>query len=127
MLLQSAVEEFGQRLGMPALAVENEGVTALDISGVGRLYLEISSKSGHEELLAYLTRPVPPHDRNVARRALDYCHYRHAWPLPLWAGMHKDNLVVLTRFSEREATGQALENAAIFLAESLNRILEGGN
>lgn len=124
-LLQSAVEEFGQRLGMP-LAIGREGVTALDISDVGRLYLEISALNGREELLAYLTRPVPTHDQGVARRALTVCHYCQGGGLPLWAGVHGDNLVVLTRFSEREATGQALENAAIFLAESLNRILEGG-
>ena len=127
MLLHNAVEAFGQRLGMPSLAVGPEGLTALDISGVGRLYLEISSKSGHEELLAYLAAPVPSHDRDIARRALAFCHYGHARALPLWAGVHKDSLVVLTRFTEREATGQALENAALFLAESLNSILEGSN
>ena len=126
MLLQSAIEEFGQRIGMANLAVEPEGVAALDISGLGRLYLEISSKSGHEELLVYLAKPVPPHDHDVARRALTFCHYSHAHAMPFWAGLHKDDLVVLTRFSEREATGQALENAAIFLSESLSSILEGG-
>ncbi len=126
MLLQSAVKEFGQRLGMPTLAVGNDGVTALDITDVGRLYLEIFARNGHEVLLAYLTRPVPAHDSDVARRALGYCHYCHGRALPLWAGLHRDSLVVLTQFSEREATGQALENAAIFLAESMNRILEGG-
>ncbi len=125
MSLQTAVETFGKRLGMPSLALGPDGLTALDISGVGRLYLEISDKSGHEELLAYLTRAVPHHDRDIARRALSYCHYRHAHDLPLWAGMHKDNLVVLIRVSGQEATGQMLENVARLLADSLNNICEG--
>lgn len=125
MLLQSAIEAFGQRLGMPRLAVDPGGVAALDIADVGRLYLEISDKNGHEELLVYLTQTAPAHDGDLARRALDFCHYRHAHALPLWAGTHRGNLVVLTRFTEREATGQALENAALFLAESLNTILKG--
>ena len=110
---------------MPSLAMGREGVTALDISGVGRLHLEISSKSGHEELLACLTRHVPTHDQAIARRALAFCHYRHAHSLPLWVGMHKENLMVITRFNESEATGQALENAVIFLADSLNSICDG--
>ena len=126
MLLQSAIEEFGQRLGMPSLAAGPDGLVALDVSGVGRLFLEISRKSGHEELLAYLTRAVPSHDSDLARRALAFCHYRHGHPMPLWAGVHKGNLVVLTRFNEREATGQALENAALFLAECLNGIIKEG-
>ncbi|MBO4300232.1 MAG: CesT family type III secretion system chaperone [Desulfovibrio sp.] len=125
MSIQSAIQQFGQRLGMPSLAMGREGVTALDISGVGRLHLEISSKSGHEELLACLMRNMPTHDQDIARRALAFCHYRHAHSLPLWVGMHKENLMVITRFNESEATGQALENAVIFLADSLNSICDG--
>ncbi|MBQ9407249.1 MAG: type III secretion chaperone SycN [Desulfovibrio sp.] len=127
MFLQSAIEAFGQRLGMPNLAVNDKGLAAIDIAGAGRLHLEISRTDMHEELLVYLTAPVPTHDHDIARRALAFCHYRHAHALPLWAGLYKDNLMVLTRFSEREATGQALENAALFLTNSLNSILQGSN
>lgn len=127
MSLQSAVEAFGQRLGMPQLVMGKDGVTALDIADVGRLYLEILQENGHDVLLAYLARDVPPHDRDIARRALAFCHYRHGHALPVWAGIHNDTLVVLTRLQEQEATGQALENAALFLTESLHQLLKGDN
>ncbi|MCR4666080.1 MAG: type III secretion chaperone SycN [Desulfovibrio sp.] len=122
--MQSAVEEFGRRLGMPSLTVGPEGLAALDISDVGRLTLEILSKSGQEELLVYLSRPVPAHDRDLAKRALAFCHFSTPRPFALWAGIYKDDLILLTRFSEREATGQVLENAALFLTDSLKVICE---
>ncbi|MCR5814064.1 MAG: CesT family type III secretion system chaperone [Desulfovibrio sp.] len=124
-MLSTAINDFGHRLGMENLAIGPEGVLALDISEVGRLYLELSRKNGQEELLIYLSCPLPAHDPDLARRALAASHYAQAHPWPLWAGIHKDSLMVLVRLNERQATGQTLENVALFLSESLKRICEG--
>ena len=124
-MLRTAIEQFGQRLGMGSLSMGPEGVIALDVSGVGRLYFELVKNNRHEELLVYLIRPLTFHDSDLARRALAFCHYAHVHPWPVWAGVHKDNVLILVRLSEREATGQVLENVSLFLTESLNRICEG--
>ncbi len=122
MALQSVIEQFGTRIGMK-FSFENGNLTALDISDVGTLYLEISNENGYEELLMYLKREHALHDRDVSRRALEFCHYRHNHPFRIWAGLLKDSLVVLTRFTGSEITGNTLENAAIFLTESARAIL----
>ena len=124
-MLRTAIEQFGHRLGMDALSMSQQGIIALDVSGVGRLYLEISKNSGQEELLVYIIRPVTVYDQDLARRALAFCHYAHAHPWPVHAGVHKDNLLILVRLSERSATAQTIENAALFLANSLHSICEG--
>ncbi len=124
-MLRTAIATFGQRLGMDALSLGEEGLLALDIADMGRLYLELSRKNGHEELLTYIMAPLPPHDPSLAERALGYCHYAKAHPWPLFSGIHKDQLMLLVRLSEREATGQTLENVVLFLSQALQSIYEG--
>ena len=71
MALEHEIAQFGQRMGFANLPLSPDGTVALEIEGMGRLYLE----QRPEELLLYLARPVPPHDRDMPRRILALCHY----------------------------------------------------
>lgn len=121
-MLDHELNAFGLRMGLPGLAFSPQGLVALDVSGMGRLYFEKQQRHGEEELLVYLARPFPPHDRTLPERALALCHYRHARAFSLTAGMKGDNLILLTRLPERQATAALLEEAVMELARVMNHL-----
>ena len=110
------------RMGLPGLAFSPQGLVALDVSGMGRLYFEKQQRHGQEELLVYLARPFPPHDSTLPERALALCHYRHAHAFSLTAGMKGDTLILLTRLPERQTTAALLEEAVMELARVMNHL-----
>ena len=121
-MLDHELNAFGLRMGLPGLAFSPQGLVALDVSGMGRLYFEKQQRHGEEELLGYLARPFPPHDSTLPERALALCHYRHARAFSLTAGMKGDNLILLTRLPERQATAALLEEAVMELARVMNHL-----
>ena len=120
-MLEQELNEFGRRMGLPALTFNSDGLAALDGERMGRLHLEKNGKPGTEELLIYLALPCPAHDREVSERALALCHYRHPRPFPLSAGVHGEQLIMLTRLPEREATAANMEKAVLFLADAVSK------
>ena len=112
-MLDHELNAFGMRMGLPGLAFSPQGLVALDVSGMGRLYFEKQQRHGREELLVYLARPFPPHDSTLPERALALCHYRHAHAFSLTAGMKGDTLILLTRLPERQTTAALLESRGI--------------
>ena len=121
-MLDHELNAFGLRMGLPGLAFSPQGLVALDVSGMGRLYFEKQQRHGEEELLVYLARPFPPHDSTVPERALALCHYRHARVFSLTAGMKGDSLILLTRLPERQATAALLEEVVMELARVMNHL-----
>ncbi len=115
MALEHEIAQLGKRMGIPGLALSPDGVTALEIENMGRVYFERRP----EELLVYLARPAPPYDRDMPRRI---CHYGKAHPVPLSGGMHKGQAILLTRMPDRNATTASLENAVNYLAQQMNNV-----
>ena len=120
-MLEREIAEFGRRMGIPSLAFGQNNLLALDVERMGRLHLEKQEKNGQAELLIYLVRPCPAYDSEAPARVLDLCHYRHRHPLTLCGGVHKDQIVLLTRLTEKEVTAAAVENAIKFLASVMDR------
>lgn len=124
-MLDRELGEFGRRMGLPGLAFNGNGLAALDVSRVGRLHFEKCSSAGEPELLLYLARESPPHDRGLPERALAECHHGRPRPYPLTAGMAGDRLILLTRLPERQATAAEMEKAALFLKERMDHLNPG--
>ena len=103
-------------------APTDEVLAALDVERLGRLHLELAENAGERELLVYLARAVPEYDVKAPRRVLERCHYRHADPMPLSGGVHKGNIVLLTRFPERQATAAGIERAVQFLSGVMDTV-----
>lgn len=129
-MLEQEIAEFGRRMGLPSLALDQRGLAALDVEHMGRLHLERAeparrprgSAGGDPALLVYLAAPCPPHDQEAPARVLELCHYRHGHPMPLAGGVHRDQYILLTRLTERETTAASLENAVKFLAAMLEKV-----
>ena len=124
-MLDHELNELGRRMGLPGLAFSPQGLAALDVSGMGRLYFEKRQRHQVEELLLYLARPFPPHDSRLPERALAFCHYHHSHAFPLTAGIQDDTLILLIRLDQRQATAATLESAILTLAQAMNSLQEG--
>jgi len=117
---EHVITEFGRRMGLPSLVMERDKPVQLHIEGMGSLFIEQAG----EEILLYLARDFPPHDRNAPRRALALCRPGLARPFPVYAGLHKNNaLIFLTRFTAGNFSLQGLEQAVPVLARLLDEAL----
>ncbi|WP_077072498.1 CesT family type III secretion system chaperone [Mailhella massiliensis] len=119
-MLDHEMEAFGRRLGLESLSFSSEGVARLDIANIGSFYLEKAEHDGRREILAYLSAPLPEHDTGAIRRLLSLCNYRHALPMPLYAGVFSGRGMLLTRMDEDGVTAASLENALRFLADLMH-------
>jgi type III secretion system chaperone SycN len=116
------VAEFGRRMGLPDMSLDRDKPVQLHIAGMGTLFME----SAEGEILVYLARNFPSHDREVPRRALLLCRPDRARPFPVYAGLYKENtLLFLTRFSEERFSVQSLEQAVIALSSLLDQAVSG--
>jgi type III secretion system chaperone SycN len=117
---EHVIAEFGRRMGLPALALERDKPVQLRIEGMGSLFIE----EAEEDVLLYLARDFPPHDRDAPRRALALCRCGLARPFPVQAGLYKNNtLVFLTRFTPKTFSLQGLEQTVPVLARLLDEAL----
>lgn len=124
-MIRQQVTEFGRRLGMPSLELDNNGMAALDVERIGRLCLELQESADRQRepsLLVYIIVPSPSHDNTLPAKVLDMCHYRHGHLLPLVGGIHKEQLMLLTRLGERETSAAQIETAAHFLASMMAKL-----
>lgn len=120
-MIEREIAEFGRRMGMPAFSL-SRGARRARRGAPRRLHLELAENAGERELLVYLARAVPEYDVKAPRRVLERCHYRHADPMPLSGGVHKGNIVLLTRFPERQATAAGIERAVQFLSGVMDTV-----
>jgi type III secretion system chaperone SycN len=97
--------------------MERDTPAQLHIEGMGTLFIEEAG----EDILLYLARGFPPHDRDAPRRALALCRPELARSFPVSAGLYKDTtLVFLTRFTAKNFSLQALEQAVPVLSRLLD-------
>ncbi|MDR2503069.1 MAG: type III secretion chaperone SycN [Deltaproteobacteria bacterium] len=114
------IAEFGRRMGLRDLRLTPDGTLRLDIEGMGALFLE----QGEGEMLVYLARNFPSHDRGALRRALALCRPGPARPFTLYAGLRRPStLILLTRFAENDFSLQMLEQAVPALSRLMDEAL----
>lgn len=121
-MIEREIAEFGRRHGYARLFPFPCGARRARRGAPRRLHLELAENAGERELLVYLARAVPEYDVKAPRRVLERCHYRHADPMPLSGGVHKGNIVLLTRFPERQATAAGIERAVQFLSGVMDTV-----
>jgi type III secretion system chaperone SycN len=113
-------EELGRSIGVPRLMPDANGRVSLRISGDHRLDFHVLE----DAVLLLLVRPVEGNDRTVTlRRALDACHVRHGWNLPVRAGLSRDGkLVLMTRMGTSEFRPNTVEQAFDLLTRLHDRV-----
>lgn len=125
MALEHEIALLGQRMGINGLALSPAGLLAFDVEGMGRIHFELAADSGTEgEMLIYLSRPVPDHDRAAPQRLLELAHYDKNPAFNLGGGLHNGQAILLTRLPERQATAANMENAVSWLASQMDSVVK---
>ena len=125
MALEHEIAILGQRMGISGLALPPSGVLAFDVTGLGRVHFELATDGRSDgEMLLYLSRAVPDHDRAAPQRLLELSHYDKNHAFPLSAGLHNGQAVLLTRLPERQSTAANMENAVSWLARQMDSIIK---
>jgi len=111
--------EFGRGIGLPALQPVG-GRLSLSLGTGHRLDFHVLE----DAVLVLLLRPLPGPGRLPAlRRALDACHLRHGWALPVRAGLTRaGELVFVTRLPLPQFRPDALEQALDLLTRLHERV-----
>lgn len=113
-------EELGRSIGVPRLLPDVNGRVSLRIAGDHRLDFHVLE----DAVLLLLVRPIEGHDRTVTlRRALDTCHVRHGWALPVRAGLSRDGkLVFIARVNISDFRPNTVEQAFDLLTRLHDRV-----
>ncbi len=117
-MIENAISEFAARLDMPSFSLNDKGIAALQLEDESLFTLEKTEN----ELLLYLTIPVPPYEGAMAERVLELSHYRHNHAFPLFTGFYDDKALFLTRFVHTALSAAIIENAFVFLIEQSKRL-----
>ena len=125
MLIDDAIAEFGDSMGIPSLKLNESGKLALSFDGLGTLFFEQLSREDDfddPELLVYLARDHGPAEE-VVEAALAACHYERAHPQPVDAGLSSNGqLVFATRLQENEVTLPSIEASLELLTRLHNSL-----
>lgn len=121
-MLEHELTEFGRRMGMAEFALNENGLAALMVEGLGTLYLEKTGERNDAELLVYVAVPMEEHDVEMPAKVLALCDYRRAHIMPLTGGVHNGQVVLLTRHREEQVSAALLENSVLFLAQKLDQL-----
>jgi len=111
------IDELGQRLGMPGLRLNKDGVTGLAIEGLGTLSLERVEKDYKHSLLIVFSWPVEASDTEQYLQLLKRIHWKNRPEMQTQAAMHADRIIVSVRFAEEAVTAAGLENALRYLTQ----------
>lgn len=120
-LIESTLQELAASFQLPALEFNRNGVAMLRLGERDTVSLE---KQDNGVLLS-VARQLPPHRPGIAEKALHLCDPASGAPVPMRAGLTKDNkLVFITRFGEREFTLTEAVRCITAMREALSRASE---
>lgn len=117
--MEREIEEFGRRLGLSRLALNEKGLAQLNIEGTGSFFLECPEMGQDGTLLLYLAVPLGHCEPETLLRCFRLCDVRKNLPFPLSFGRHKGRLFFLSRMRARDVTAAAIENRLRFLMDCL--------
>lgn len=124
--VNDTLAEFGQRMGLPALAFGSYGVAQLESDTGNLLAVEPVRRGNTDEVLVYLGRPLGFQAPRAIRAALAKAHYTEAGALDVQIATRGQGsqtvLFALTRIAEREFTPQSLERALDYLEQWLDTL-----
>lgn len=126
MMLNDQLNDFGRRIGLPGLAMNDAGIAALAVSGVGELTLELApdgSPAQGDLLFALALEAHPGTDASLLlTRALERVHWRTAPAMNCAAALVRGRLVLALRFDAERVTGAELENGLRLLLDEAARL-----
>lgn len=120
-LIDRTLAEIAESLQLPAFGFNRNGVAALRL---GETDL-VSFERWDDGVLVSVARPLPPHRRGTAEKALRMCGKEGGLAFPVRAGLTKDGrLALMVWFSERAFILSESLRCITVLREAQSRIAE---
>jgi type III secretion system chaperone SycN len=117
--IRETLRRFGDSVGLAALDFNAQNVSALDIESLGTLRFERIA----DQVFLCLSRKFPPHDLELAERALGVVGLDKGRPFSVRPALHEENTLLLTiRLNEKEFTLPNLERGLSLLGELMNTV-----
>ncbi len=121
-MLEREIYEFGKRLGMDGLALNDQGLVVIDIDNLGRLHLE---KAENKDILfIYLSLPYESYNDIIPRKVLEICSYLNGHPIPISGGVYDNWVSLLSEQDSNKINASNIENIVRYLASLLEQIFE---
>ena len=121
-MLNLEISEFGRRMNMDGLSLDENGLLVLDIDNIGRLSLERSAHN--ERLYLYLSLPYPAYNDSMSKKVLELCSFHHAHPFPIRGGVHAGWVLLLTELDVAKVNAATLENTVRTLSSMIQTLFD---
>lgn len=123
--VEQVVGEFGQRIGLPQLALDERGSIHLETMDESSLGIFFVSDSPQPEVVVYRSIPATYLGATHYCAALQSANFRNPQPWPLQAACDQRELIVAMRIPERSFMVSSLERALEDLGKMLACIVNG--
>lgn len=117
-MLSQTIEEFGRRLGLASLALNDRGAVTLKLGALGAFTLEAQG----DELWATLSRPAS-HEEERLQALLEAVGWRRRPPFPVHAALFREQFLLSARFPTETVTAAEIEGALRFMSDTLSKAL----
>lgn len=112
-MLEKEIDEFGRRIGLPGLKLNDNGLAQLNIEGLGCLSLELAAEGRHGERDLIFSIALSP-DAHAAEKlpaAFASVNSEERLPLQMATGLLENRLILSARLSTDRVRASDLENA----------------
>lgn len=120
MTTNDAISDFGRRLGLTDLALDEQGRAALEFDGLGSVTIERAESGSPAEgdLVLALALPATPGETPDVGAILERASWDASAEPPLHAGVFHGRPVFALSYDETRVTGADLENGLRTLMEA---------
>lgn len=123
--VEQVVSEFGQRIGLPQLSLDDSGSIHLETMDQSSLGIFFVSDAPQPEVVVYRSMSANYLNGTQYRAALQSANFRNPQPWPLQAACDQRELIVAMRIPERSFMVSSLEKALEDLGLLMDRIVQG--
>ncbi len=119
-MLNDVILEFGQRMDIPDLCLDEFGVLMLEIESIGTLNLELDQDAN--TLFICLSLPYPAYETDMASKILELCSYEHGHEIAFRGGIYDGLAVLMVSVESDQINVATLENILHFLSDKLSKL-----
>ncbi len=119
-MLNTLIEEFGKRMQIDELSLDEQGIVSLDIDNMGTLQLEYDSDS--DKLFVCFAREFAAYEQDMAQKVLELCSFSNGPSVWLQGGIKNNMVVLATKVDYHTKSSQDLENIVRILVEKISQL-----
>lgn len=121
-MLSYEINEFGKRLGLPELELDENNQVSLAFEGLGVITLENQYNNFGNELLLVFSKSIEVDEVNKFEQLLERVNWRTNLPFTLSVAHFRSQIIMTARFAEEAVSAIVLENALRIMMDEVNRV-----